>query len=201
MKKVIRTGVIMVALLSTVINYANEVSYTTQEEENKTIENKSTETNKEQQIVIRDAKGTILFRNDGDAGAMDLEGYADALSNGVYTFEITHGTEIEITPFEVSNGEIAVYSKDAYTVFVPVVRTKDELLLVSQLSLEQEPLNVRVYYNPDDDGLGNFNLVYSDEINPAVNIGRAYSLNTEERGTYKVVLTSGSRKFTEQFRF
>ena len=75
--------------------------------------------------------------------------------------------------------------------FKPVVRVDNDVLMVSQLTLDAKPLKLELVYNGE--------LIFSDELKGAQVLERKYKLSNEEKGTYHISFTSGNRYFSEWF--
>jgi len=80
-------------------------------------------------------------------------------------------------------------------VFKPVVRTKDNLVYVSQLCFNKTPLNVEIYFA----GYGSerYESVFAEKLNDIKIIEKVYKLTGLDQGAYKIVLRSEGKEFTK----
>ena len=121
------------------------------------------------------------------------------LSNGSYTYEVIGDTNVEITSFVVEETTILFDAKGAKTIFMPTLRVKDDLVLVSQLSLLKEPLKIKMYYSSEEDNSKIFDLIHTDKIGEEMILDRVYSLDKNKTGDYKIKFISNGKVFTETF--
>ena len=75
--------------------------------------------------------------------------------------------------------------------FKPFVRLKKNTLLISQLTLDETPLKVELFYKGE--------LILSDELKGNQILERAYRLSKDVRGDYFLKLKFGDRYFSEAF--
>ena len=121
------------------------------------------------------------------------------LANGSYTYEVVGDTNIEITSFVVDDSALLFDVESKKTIFKPTLRVKDDLLLVSQLSLLKEPLRIKMYYSDAQDELRNFDLIYTEKIEEDMILERVYGLDKSKTGDYKIKFISNGKVFTETF--
>ncbi len=197
MKNVMKLVVMTVAVLSTAVNYASISDLNAQNQfsiqEGKII----TENPK---LVIRNIKGVAIFEGTVFNSSSMAELVSDMeLDNGSYTYEVVGDTNVEITSFVVDQTTILFDTKGAKTIFMPTLRVKDDLVLVSQLSLLKEPLKIKMYYSAEEDDLKIFDLIHTEKIGEEMILERAYSLDKSKTGDYKIKFISNGKVFTETF--
>lgn len=201
MKKIIRTGVIMVALLSTMMNYANEVSYTTDTKEiEKTIV--TLDNVKEgHELLIKDENGSILYREFIKESGLYTKGFdLTTYPDGNYYFELNKDLEIKITPFNVTDNLVVFYKEKETTIFKPVASIKDDKLLISRLSLDKKPMKLKIYYDNSYHDSGFYELIYSEKFKDETIVERIYKLDKTQKGNYKIVMKSEGRTFIEKVK-
>ncbi len=147
---------------------------------------------KGQKLLVKDEYGIILhsetIKNSGDLSkAFDL----NKLKNGLYTIELEKDFEIVIKPFEIKNSKAVFLTSEESTIFKPNVRTENNKLLVSQMTLGSNPIEVEIYY----DG----SLIYSESINGEKTMNRIYKLSETETGNYHAIIKSDDRTYVEYF--
>ena len=97
--------------------------------------------------------------------------------------------------------EPIVFNKEkGSTIFKPHVRNKENKVYISKLSLNQEALDINVYYEDAEGDV--FNLIYSETIiDDSKNISRVLSLDQKLKGTYKIVTKTEGRTFVDYIQF
>jgi hypothetical protein len=199
MKKAMTFVVMAVAVLSTSVNYASINGLNVQE--HFSIQDGKI-TNVNPKLVIRNKKGIAIFEGTVFNSSSMEELVSDMdLSNGSYTYEVIGDTNLEITSFVVEETTILFDAKGAKTIFMPTLRVKDDLVLVSQLSLLKEPLKIKMYYSAEEDNSKIFDLIYTEKIGEEMILERAYSLDKSKTGDYKIKFISNGKVFTETFSF
>ncbi|QIE59676.1 hypothetical protein G5B37_08885 [Rasiella rasia] len=153
-------------------------------------------------VIIRNKKGTAVYETEVTAtDSKHALVRSVNLADGTYVFEIVEDSEVKLIPFIVTEGTVLLDEENTKTVFKPTLQVKDDLLLVNQLSLTQEPLNVTIYYSEEGFDLNAFGVIQSDEIKSGIILQKAYKLDKNKTGRYLVKLTSEGKVFTEMFNF
>lgn len=197
MKKAMKFVVMAVAALSTTMNYGSTSDLNIQDD--LSIQNR-TLTNETPKLVIRNKKGVAVYEGATFSARTKSELVSEMhLPSGEYTYELIGATNVEITSFEVDDDRILFDSKSPKTIFKPTLRIKDDVLLVSQLSLQMEPLKIKMYYNSNEDGLKSFDLIHAEKISEEMILDRAYGLDKSKTGEYKIKFISNDIVFTETF--
>lgn len=142
-------------------------------------------------LSIKDYNGVILYKELINFSGTYKKGFdLTALPNGAYYFEVDKDLEIKTIPFTVKSNEV-IFNKEAEVItFKPYVRQKNDLVLISKLAPNLEPLNVTVYSETN----GDYELAYSEKIEGSQTIERTYKL---EKGNYKIVFKSDNKQFTK----
>lgn len=152
-----------------------------------------TNAKKGQQLIVKDEFGIILHsetitKNGNLSKTFDLK----QLKDGNYTIELEKDFEILIKPFEIKNNRIAFLKDNDQTLFKPVMRTENNKLLVSLMSLESESVNIKIFYEDD--------LIYSEAFEGKKTINRIYKLQDRELGNYYAIVKSDNRTYIEYFK-
>jgi hypothetical protein len=199
MKKAMKFVVMAVAALSTAVNYASIIELNHQDQFSVQEGKNITENSK---FVIRNKNGVAIFEGTVFNSSSMAELVSDMdLSSGSYTYEVVGDTNIEVTSFVVDETTILFDAKSTKTIFMPTLRVKDDLVLVSQLSLLKEPLKIKMYYSAEEDDSKIFDLIYTEKIGEEMILERAYSLDKSKTGDYKIKFISNGKVFTETFTF
>ena len=143
-------------------------------------------------LSIKDSYGAKLYEevivvNGLYAKAFDLT----ALPNGAYNFELDGEVEIKTIPFTVETNTIKLNTGMAKVIFKPTMRVKGDLVFVSKLSLNNEPLKIDVYFEKGNSS----ELMLSETIKDTQKIERVYKLTGLKGGDYKIVFNTSGKEF------
>jgi hypothetical protein len=201
MKKIIRKGVILMALLSSIVTSANRVSYETPLKEiDKTL---ITLDNVKigQKLFIKDINGLVIYEKSIEVtGSFKKEFDLATLPDGLYFIELYKDVEINVIPFTVNSYSAELHKEKETTIFKPVVRLKDNFVFIAKLSLSQEPMEIKLYYDASGSHSGVYELLHTEKIENTTTVHRVYKLDKYEKGNYKVIFKSEGRTFTEKVK-
>lgn len=189
------------ALLSTLVTSANRVPYKTEvKEADKTI---ITLDNVKvgQELFIKDIDGAVIYTESIEvSGSFTKEFDLATLPDGLYFIELNKDVEIKVIPFTVYSYSAELHKEKETTIFKPVVRLKDNFVFIAKLSLSQEPMEIKLYYDATDSPSGGYELLYDENIENTTTIHRVYKLDKNEKGNYKVIFKSEGRTFIEKVK-
>ena len=193
MKSTIKKYLVVVMMLGTLINYANENKNSLNTIDGRRVKVEFKTVKKGHTLSIKDESGIVMYSQEiikpgNYSQIFDLS----KLQKGNYTTELEKDFEITIKSFSVLDGQILF--KDEKTIFKPVVRIKDNLILISKMNFEKEPLKVVLYYN--DEIILSENTTDSSDI-----INRVYRLSKNIKGNYKVIVNTDNRAYKKDFNF
>tara|TARA_R110000772_G_scaffold112874_3_gene217166 strand:+ start:2131 stop:2739 length:609 start_codon:yes stop_codon:yes gene_type:complete len=201
MKKIIRKGVILMALLSSIMTSANRVSYETALKEiDKTL---ITLDNVKigQELFIKDINGSVIYQESIEVtGSFKKELDLGALPDGLYFIELNKDIAINVIPFTVNSYNAELLKDKETTIFKPVVKLKDNFVFIAKLSSAKEPVEIELYYDSNESHSGMYELLYTERITNTTTIHRVYKLDKYEKGNYKVVLKTEGRTFIEKVK-
>ena len=186
--------IILVALMfGTLITNANEKDNTNYKEAKKTVKVEFNNVKKGQTLTIKNSNGLTVYNNEiQNSGDYSKTFDFSALENGIYSAELNKDFEIVIKQFNVENGLVTFLNNKDQKIFKPIIRTEGELLLISKINFNNEPLKVSLYYNDE--------AVLSETISGDKLLKRVYKLSEKEVGAYKVVISSDQRTYTKEFK-
>lgn len=194
MKKLIKNSLVLVALFTTLLGNANS-SLTNSKDDTRTTLT-LTNVKRGNELSIKDTYGVILYKEMIQNSGSYIKGFdLTELPNGSYFFELDKGLEIKTIPFTVESAKVE-FDKEMETVFhKPFVRSNENKVYVSKLSLNKQPLKIELYYN----ALKNqgFELIHSETIENSLTIDRVYKLRINEKGNYKIVTKTEGRTFID----
>lgn len=197
MKNFIKNSLVLVVLFTTLLGNANSSLKISIDETRTTLTLKDVKQGNE--LSIKDAYGIILYKELIQKSGNYVKGFdLTKLPNGSYFFELNKGLEIKTIPFTVESTVVHFDKEKATTFYKPVVKSVENKIYVSKLSLNKQLLEVKIYY---DYNSGSYDLIHSETIEDTVNIQRVYKLSKSEKGNYKLVLKTEGRSFIEYLEF
>jgi len=197
MKKVVKKGIVLITMLSAILSYANNpvIFEKTVEIENTTLSINNVKQG--QQLVIKDYYGIVLYKELIETSGVYHKGFdLTALPNGEYYFELDKDLEIQVIPFKVHMNKVEFLKDKETNFFKPVLRFKDNKVLLSRLSFENKPLEIKIYYDGYN-SQSHYELIHSEKIKDIRIIERIYALDKTKKGNYRVVVKTEGRVFTE----
>ncbi|MGE5944662.1 MAG: hypothetical protein ACM31G_10015 [Flavobacteriales bacterium] len=188
-----KKGILMVAMLAASLSFANEGTpfFKIKNESERTLLTLALV--KEGSLLsIKNNNGLILYKEIIQKTGIYTKGFdLTALPNGNYIFELDSDIEIKTIPFSVESNNV-IFKKDLEkSIFKPVTRVKGNLIFVSQLSLNKEPLKIDIYF----EGSNNSELMLSETIKDTTKIERVYKLTGLKDGNYTLVYNTEGREF------
>ncbi|APZ45971.1 hypothetical protein BW723_06540 [Polaribacter reichenbachii] len=191
MKTIKRTVLVVVLMLGTLVNYANNSELKNVLDATKTkVVFKGTK--KGQQLTIKDGNGVVLhFENVSKAGNLVKFFDFSKLKDGNYTLELEKDFEIVIKSIMVK-GDNVVFNEDSKKIiFKPVIRNKENKLMISKIAFDKKPSEIYIYYNDE--------VIFSETVKSDAILNRIYSLDEDVKGSYTVVIRSNGRSFSNDF--
>jgi hypothetical protein len=192
MKITIKKSLLVALMFGTLICYANDknVAIINLDAERVMIEFKSVK--KGQILAIKDVDGITIYnqeiKNSGDYSKLFN---LTALKNGKYTAELDKDFEVLIKTFKVEDNFVSFLTKENKKVYKPVIRNKENLILISKINFENEPLKVFLYYKEE--------VIFSKIVTGKQILNRIYKLSESEKGDYKVIIYSNNRIYFKEF--
>ena len=182
--------VVTFMMLVTSINYANE-NTAVKIVDGKKVRIEFETVKKGHTLSIKDKNGTVIYSQEiENSGTYSKVLDLSKLEKGNYTTELEKDFEIVIKPFTVLDGQVSF--DEEKTIFKPVIRTEDNLVLISKLAFDKQPLKIAIYYNDE--------VIFSETVKDEKNLlKRVYKLSKEEKGDYKVVINSNNRSYIKDF--
>ena len=193
MKATIKRSLLVALMFGTLISYANEnTTPTTNTVDAKRVKVEYKTVKKGHSLTIKTENGLIIYnqiveRPGTYSKVFDLTN----LEDGLYTTELDKDFEIHIKKIKVQNGFVTFLKKENKVIFKPVIRTQGDLLLISKIAFNKEPLKIVLYYDND--------IILSETLEGKELLNRVYKLSKSERGAYKVIINTDNRTYTKDF--
>ncbi|MBT8305284.1 MAG: hypothetical protein KJP09_12490 [Bacteroidia bacterium] len=196
MKTSIKNKLVLVAMLGTITSYANLMPAPSSSEDIKPIMLTLDNVREGQRLLIKSDNGTILYRESiSKTGFYKKEFDLTSLPNGNYFFEFDKDYEIKIIPFEVKGAQVTFNKDESKSIFKPVVNTKDNVVTIDKLALNNEPMEIEIFFDS-----GAYELIHSEEVSGVQTIQKAYKLLENVTGNYKIVCKTEGRVFVTYFK-
>ena len=187
-----KRSLLVILMLGTLIGYANENNTSTTTLDAKKVKVEFKAVKEGQTLTINDKEGTQIFNQEiKTSGDYSRFFNLTALTNGIYTAELDKDFEILVKTFKVENQKVTFLSSETKKVFKPVIRNKKDLILISKMNFNNEPLKVVIYYKGE--------IVLSETVNGENLLSRVYKLSETKKGDYKVVVNTDNKIYSKDF--
>ena len=191
MKNLIKNSLVMVVLFTTLLSNANS-SFKINNGENKTTLT-LTNVKRGNELTIKDNYGVILYKEMIQNSGRYIKGFdLTSLPDGNYFFELDKALEINTIPFTVNSTDVNFNKEMESVVYKPFIRSEENLVYLTKLSLDKDPLEVKIYF--DNSG---YSLIHSETIENTQYIKRAYRLDKNEKGNYKIITKTEGKTFID----
>ncbi|WP_124980516.1 hypothetical protein [Nonlabens xiamenensis] len=144
-------------------------------------------------LSVKDASELVLYKeNIVRDGSYTQYFDLTTLEDGIYSFELNKDVEIVTKKFNVKNGAVKFIKDSENVFFKPTVSLRKNRIYISQLSTDNQDLEVQVYY----EGV----LIQEDVLNGEQYLKRIYQLAADKPGTYIVLTKSAGHEFIQEFQ-
>lgn len=145
-------------------------------------------------LHLKDSNNQVIYKEEISKSGYYLRKFDFTfLPEGSYYFELVKDLEISTKPFSVDANSVTFYN-NVTNFFKPHVTIKDSKILISQLSLNKQPLKIKLFY---ENGIGGTDLIYTETLSDEVVLKTVLKLSEKKKGTYKVVMFSENYMFEE----
>ena len=188
-----RLVLVVVFMLGTLFNYANNDKDFNRIVNAKKVRVAFKNVKKGNQLTIKDLKGTqlhsqIVFK-EGDLNTFfDLS----SLKDGKYTIELNKDYEIIVKALEVKNSKVIFNKNSRKVIFKPVIRNQENVLMISKITFDKEPTQIVLYFENE--------TIYSETVKNESILNRVYKLDRKEEGDYKVIVYNNNRSYIYNFK-
>jgi hypothetical protein len=192
MKTIIKKYLVAVTFLLSLVSYATEKNISTTID-GKKVKVEFTAVRKGQVLSIKNANNIVMYSDVIEmAGNYTRTFDLTNLENGKYTAELEKDFETIIKPFLVANGLVTFTPEENKTIFKPVIRIQDNLLLISKISLEDQPVKITLYYKDA--------VIYTETSKDTKVLNRALRLLKNKKGTYTVAINADNKNYSKNFK-
>lgn len=179
-----------VFMLGTLISHAKDNNTSSIKLDVKRVKVEFKTVKKGQTLSIKDDRDIVIYSQKIKAtGTFSQVFDLSNLEEGNYTTELEKDYEILVQSFQVVHKQISFKSKKI--IFKPIIRNKEDLILISKNNFENKPLRVVLYYKD--------NVIFSETVTGKEILKRVYKLSKSKKGNYKVVINTDNRMYIKDF--
>ena len=190
MKTIIRKSLLVALMLGTLSSYATGTTLVDEKGTGKEVEIRTVK--KGQILYIKNSEGKVLHEKTIEInGTFEKAFDFSSLRNGYYTLEVNKDFQIEVIPFTVIAKKATFYTQEEKTIFKPVIRTRDNRVMVSKLAFEEAQMHVTIYFEGD--------IIFKEKVEGENVLKRVYQLRKDIKGDYKVVMKANDRTYINEF--
>lgn len=185
--------ILLALMFATLFSYANDNTNSFDNEFKKIIKVEFNNVKKGQTLSIKNDKYITVYKSEiKNSGNYSKSFDFSALENGIYSAELNKDFEIIIKQFYVKNGLVTFLDNNSEKIFKPVVRNEGQIVYISKMSFNENPLDIVLYYNDE--------VILTDTIKSEKNQKRIYKLSENKTGNYKVIINTNDRTYIKEFK-
>jgi hypothetical protein len=181
-------------MLGTLFNYANngnEINSKTVNAKKVRVEFKNVK--KGHLLTIKDKNGVQLHSETvTKIGDLNKTFDLSSLIDGTYTIELNKDFKIIVKTINVKNDRVFFNNNDNKVIAKPIISNNENILKISKINSNKEPLKVVVYYNSE--------IIYTETIENNTVLNRVYKLNKDITGEYTAIVYSNNRSYSKNFK-
>lgn len=192
-KKMKKQIITIALLISSLIGYSNTEIKNYLVDNSKKVTVEFNNVKKGHLLSIKDDQGVKIYSEVvSENGHLSKILDVTSLEKGTYYVELDKDFEIVIKPFQIKENQVIFNENEEKTIFKPVVRNEENMVLISKISFDNEPMQVVLYYNAE--------VIFSETIKSEPILNRIYRLEKEKKGNYKVIFYNNNRSFVNTFK-
>ncbi|WP_343330927.1 hypothetical protein [Polaribacter staleyi] len=190
MRTTMKTILVVALMFGTLIGYANENTGSTDAVTVKRVKVEYHSVKKGHALTIKNENGITIYKQViQSSGTYSKTFDLTNLEDGVYTTELDKDFEIVIKKLEVKDGFVTFLKEENKKIFKPVIRTEGDLVLISKIAFNKQPIKVVLYHDN--------NLIHSEKIEGKEILNRVYNISKTEKGSYKIVVYADNRMYVK----
>lgn len=189
---------LMVALLATVMGYANDGSFFISKKDAKRTVLTLSDVKAGNLFTITDANDLVLYKETIQKTGIYIKGFnLSALPDGAYAFKINKDMELKSIPFTMKRGKVDFNRENTEIIFKPSTIVKGDMVYISKLSLNNAPLEIEIYRT--DSKYESYKLIYDEILKPNASnkFERIFKIENKARSNYKIIYRNQGETFIE----
>ncbi|NPD46446.1 hypothetical protein [Lentimicrobium sp. S6] len=191
MKNVMKQSLVILALFTALYTYAGEVITFSSNDVNAKSLVKIQQISEGTHFSIKDEDGITLYQETiNNSGIVSKLLDFSTLPDADYYFELDSEEKIKVIPFSVNKSIAEFVAAEEYSIVKPKIVVNDQLVHISNDAIENQKVDVKVYYENDD-------LAFRELLQDAKAINRTYDFSSSLKGNYTIVLTKEGRTFVD----
>ncbi len=147
MKNLVKKSLVVLGLFTSLMGFANVGPEVIKEKESKVTNMSFKSVKQGTKLTIKDSNGLVLYKESISKTGKYSKGFdLTALPNGDYYFELESELKIVLIPFNVALSEVNFLKEEKNTIYKPIVRVKDEMVYLSRPSIDETPIDVKIFF-------------------------------------------------------
>ncbi len=147
----------------------------------------------ELRILVKDMDKVVLHSEKFIGSVYSKKYDLTNLPNGVYDVEINGETKIKSIPFKVTNQNVEFDYDNSKVYFKPIVVVKKKKVKITKLSLNFEPMTVKVFNK-------NSQLIFQEVLSGKMDLKRSLELSNLSKGAYTIALITEGKTYIEYIK-
>ncbi|MDG3583781.1 MULTISPECIES: DUF3244 domain-containing protein [Galbibacter] len=191
MKKTIKNSMLVVILsvMTLAMARANDFYLSVKKDDNRTVDLFIEKTNQPLAISFVDARGEVLYNYKYKELPTNVKRYNfKNLPTGTYYFVVESETKIEKVPVVLSENETVVKRGKTTTIYKPYFRKDNNLLSVNMLSIDESPVDVKIYNETTNQ------LIHEEVLKGEKSLGKRFDFSNVN-GVYRFEVTHKGNTF------
>ena len=148
---------------------------------------------KGQKLTIKDIDGVVLYSENVALNGKFIKRFDfSLLNNGNYSLELEKDFQIVVKSLKIEEGKVFISDDAKKVILKPVIRTEDNLLMVTKIAFDKQPIQIELFYNNE--------IILSETIEGDSILNRVYKLDHKLKGDYKIIVKNNGRNYSNDFK-
>ena len=195
MKKLIKKGLLSLALLgSVVVSASNKINVEVASENSKTLSVSLEEVVSGETIYIEDYRGQVLFSENLEAAKQYNKVFnLSSLPSGIYFIGSKEEGKLNVTPIVVTEDDVTLVKDSTKTYLAPELTIEEDVLRVMVRNYNKTSVSIEIY---DEFGT----LLDSTESNSNTLVYGSYDISEIESSVVTISVSEGGYNFIKQVK-
>jgi hypothetical protein len=195
MKKILKKGLLITLLLTSIISFANENIISYKKSSTKKIKLEFGIVKKGHTLLILNKNGIVIsnlkIHSDGNYSKIFT---FKGLENGIYTAELYKDSVTIIKTLIIKDETVILLNESVKKIFTPTIRNQKDLVIISKIHFDAKPILIKIFYNKE--------VIFSEKLKRQSDgvINRVYRLSKIEKGDYIIQVGADNRKYKKSFK-